>query len=527
MEHIPIISKTVRVPVDISIHPYLFDHRFEGKAVFPAVESMQVLAKSIKGLAPDMDVACMTHAQFEKFLYIQPGTDRVAAFSDMVIHDNGDITARLLTKQEHGKSSITRMKEHATLHFARTTQDLPELPLDLVAALEGTCTEIPSERIYRDLVPFGAAYHNIHHSLLISSEGTIARTRAPFISGDAMGPGPLGSPFPLDAAFHAACAWGQRYARIVAFPVEIERRVIYKRTEPGETYISRIIPVKMSPDLLVLDIWIYDGSGNLFEGACGVRMRDVSAGRMKPPQWIIYHGEQDPREQLQKYCRAVSLIEMKTLLPFAEKTLSEREQKRYRKMADKRRRSYLAARLACKHLSRTLSGNDMHTAAHEIVTVSADLMRPCCTQTDDASAVSCSASHDDRFAVAVASDSAVGVDVEKISTRLLKSQRLYMSEKEQALVQESSLGAMEAAVRIWSIKEAVAKALGITLAHSWNRVEVKAIDRHESRFHIGEKDFCAAVHGVVGQHVFTLVCVTKPECPTRKSGLTLKGGPSL
>jgi hypothetical protein len=102
MEHIPIISKTVRVPVDIPIHPYLFDHRFEGKAVFPAVESMQVLAKSIKGLAPDMDVACMTHAQFEKFLYIQPGTGRVAAFSDMVIHDNGDITARLLTKQEHG-----------------------------------------------------------------------------------------------------------------------------------------------------------------------------------------------------------------------------------------------------------------------------------------------------------------------------------------------------------------------------------------------------------------------------------------
>jgi phosphopantetheinyl transferase len=102
----------------------------------------------------------------------------------------------------------------------------------------------------------------------------------------------------------------------------------------------------------------------------------------------------------------------------------------------------------------------MHTAAHEIVTVSADLMCPCCIQTDDASAVSCSASHDDRFAVAVASDSAVGVDVEKISTRLLKSQRLYMSEKEQALVQESPLGEIEAAVRIWSIKEAVHRPLG-------------------------------------------------------------------
>jgi hypothetical protein len=92
----------------------------------------------------------------------------------------------------------------------------------------------------------------------------------------------------------------------------------------------------MSPDLLVFDIWIYDGSGNLFEGAYGVHMRDVSAGRMKPPQWIIQHGEQDPRERLKKHCRAFSLIELKTLLPFAEKTLSEHEQKRYRKMGEKR-----------------------------------------------------------------------------------------------------------------------------------------------------------------------------------------------
>ena len=267
----------------------------------------------------------------------------------------------------------------------------------------------------------------------------------------------------------------------------------------------------MSPDQLVFDIRIYDGGGNLFEGAYGVRMRDVSAGRMKPPQWIINNGEQDPREQLQKYCRAVSLIEMKTLLPFAEKTLSEHEQKRYRKMGEKRRRSYLAVRLACKRLARTLSGNDRHTTAPEITTVCSDLMRPCCPSTLGPSSVSCSASHDDRFAVAVASDSAVGVDVEKISTRLLKSQRLYMSEQEQALVQESPLSEIEAAVRIWSIKEAVAKALGITLAHSWNQVQVKAIGQHESRCQIGEKDFCAAVHGVAGEHVFTIVSMLCKE----------------
>jgi phosphopantetheinyl transferase len=288
--------------------------------------------------------------------------------------------------------------------------------------------------------------------------------------------------------------------------VGIERRTIYNRTEPGATYVSRVMPVRISQNLLVFDLWIYDGKGNLFESACGVHMRDVSAGRMKPPQWIIDNGEQEPRELLKKHCSALSLIEIRTLLPFAEKSLSEREQKRYRTMTDKRKRSYLAARLACKRLSRTLRGDDRHTAAPEITTVCADLVHPCCMCTDGVSPLSCSASHDDRFAVAVASDGAVGIDVEKVSDRLLKSQRLYVSDKERALIEGSPLGDIEAAVRIWSIKEAVAKALGITLAHSWNRVQVEAVGLNESRFRMGEKDFCTAVHSVIGQHVFTLVC---------------------
>ncbi len=505
MDHLSKIGKTVRLPIEIPIHPYLFDHCFEGNAVFPAVESMQVLAKSIKSFAQDLQITSMTNAQFGKFLYIRPGIDRVAAFSDIAMHENGDITATLLTKQEYGKSSIARMKEHASIHFPRIAQRLPELPLDLISALEGVCLEIPSERIYAELVPFGVAYQNIHHHLLISKEGAIARTYAPSIPGNPASPSPLGSPFPLDAAFHAACAWGQRYAGIVAFPVGIERRMIYNRTQPGVTYISRIIPVRTGSDLLVFDMWIYDEDGNLFEGACGVHMRDVSAGRMQPPCWIINSGEPDPQERLKKHCSAFSLIEIKTLLPFAEKTLSEHELKRYRTMSYKRKRSYLAARLACKRLSRTLRGNDRHTPSSDIETVCPDLVRPCCLRTDEASQVSCSASHDDRFAVAVASGDAVGVDVEKTSARLLKSQRLYMNEREQAMLQESSLGDIEAAVRIWSIKEAGAKALGITLAQSWYQVQVKTVGQHESDFQIGERDSFTALHGVVGKHVFTLV----------------------
>jgi len=36
----------------------------------------------------------------------------------------------------------------------------------------------------------------------------------------------LGSPFPLDAAMHAACVWGQRFGGIVPFSCCFEKRVI-------------------------------------------------------------------------------------------------------------------------------------------------------------------------------------------------------------------------------------------------------------------------------------------------------------
>ncbi|MDP2644720.1 MAG: polyketide synthase dehydratase domain-containing protein, partial [Desulfobacterales bacterium] len=98
--------------------------------------------------------------------------------------------------------------------------------------------------------------------------------------------GILGSPFHLDAAFHAACVWGQRYEQVVAFPVGFDHRTIYEPTRPGEIYFSRVIAVETSRDLLIFDIWIYNQQGNLCESVGRVHMKDVSAGRMKPPRWI-------------------------------------------------------------------------------------------------------------------------------------------------------------------------------------------------------------------------------------------------
>jgi phosphopantetheinyl transferase len=506
MGDLPQMSDTVRLPVRIPIHPGLRDHHVEGRIVLPAVEALQVLAETFKRFREDLDVATMTKARFDKFLYIEPGAAEIQAFVDIDGYKNGDITARLLTRSRSHMSSITRIKEHASVRYPRQKPVLENQPLDMSAALEGVCVEIPRNRIYRELVPFGPTYHNIRDTLLISKDGAIAEIGAPpnlTLPGDA---GYLGSPFPLDAAFHAACVWGQRYERTVAFPVEIEQRRIIDRTRPAETYFCRILPAGKERDRLIFHIWIYDEDGRLREVAFGVHMRDVSSGRMKPPGWLMEKGDTEPLAELKHRCHALSLIELKTLMPFAGQTLSELEQKRYKKMGNDRGRSYLSARLACKRISRTLSGNDMQTPASGITTVSPpDLVRPCCLPAGGSSALSCSVSHDRRFAIGVAADARVGVDVERMSGRVLKSLSLYMNEEEQGLLHRTKLDKIEAATRIWSIKEAAAKALDIPLADSWNRIRVTVVGPYESTYQIDDGPPVMAIHDVVGEHVFTLV----------------------
>jgi hypothetical protein len=44
--------------------------------------------------------------------------------------------------------------------------------------------------------------------------------------------------------------------------------------------------VKGDQESLMFDAWIYDSNGVIFEAIRGIKMRDVSRGRLHPPQWI-------------------------------------------------------------------------------------------------------------------------------------------------------------------------------------------------------------------------------------------------
>jgi len=291
MADLPKIIETVRLPVNIQVHPYLLDHCFEGMVVFPAAEAMQVLAQSVKEFAPQTDITAITDTTFNKFLFIPSDTKIIDALCSMTSFKNGDITAVLQTRNRSKKAAMTRIKEHTAVHYPWIKPKVAAYRHNPLLSGESGCLEISPEQIYRDLVPFGPAYQNISEILTIHKDGVIAKLRAPRFSDLIEKTGELGSPFVLDAAFHAACVWGQRYSGVVAFPVGIEQRIIVKPTQPGDTYIGTALPVRADSDMLVFDICICGEDNTLCEIARGVHMRDVSGGRLKPPSWIIATGE--------------------------------------------------------------------------------------------------------------------------------------------------------------------------------------------------------------------------------------------
>lgn len=492
-------AKWTRYPHRIDVQKYLRDHHFAGRAIYPAVKILQDLAATVRKHYPDTVVTVMQEAAFGRFLELGATDREIEVFHDLQPGVNGRVVARLVTVGTSGKTGIRREKVHAVVEFGPPVQNAEEMPVDLAASLEGIGFRIPADRLYNELVPFGPAFRSLQGEVMLTESGGIGRVLAAPYPAPVE---PLGSVFPLDGIMHIACAWSQRFHGIVAFPIGFGERVVLRPTEPGETYFCRVIPVGKIKDVLIFDMAISDVKGYMWELIRGVKMRDVSGGRVFPQKWVQHNGV-DSLATIRRQCRAVSVIEENALAEFAAASLTEAEMARFGRMGARRRRSYLSGRLVLKHLARKLAGDDRMTAATSIHTVADDGIRPFCPDLTGGK-LCCSLSHDRRFAVAVAADEPVGIDVEVISERALKARHLFMLETERLLMESSPLGVLPVALRVWSIKEGVTKTVNMPIGETWKRVEVFNVGEHESRLMVDGRPF-VAYHDTVDDHLFTLV----------------------
>lgn len=296
MESLSQPEETITIPIVISVPAYLHDHHIDGFAVLPAVEALQIVARS----RPDGLDRCsgrQERALFRHPLMIDPSETAIPAVHEHVRHADGRCLSRLTTLRSGRQMKFSRRVEHLSVWFAPTDQaaagsgagcevseetDFPSERMDAVPHA-GPTFRISADRLYNELVPFGPAYRNLQGDLFLT-ESFISAT----VSGGEFpeAAGPLGSPFPLDAAMHAACAWGQRYRNRIAFPIGFRRREILSPTRAGETYLCLITPLPDEGAVLRFDLQLQDLQRRTVETIRELKMRDLFSGKRLPPAWV-------------------------------------------------------------------------------------------------------------------------------------------------------------------------------------------------------------------------------------------------
>ena len=229
MAEIPQITPVWSGAVALKAEPYLADHHLQGRPVIPAVESLRLLAGVIEAAGLRAEAAHCRDADFLRFIPAPPTGSSMELLVDLFKEEGGAVKAVLSTKSSSKNGAITRTKKHVSVLFGQNQSTSPP-PLDVLAVPEGVGLTFSSQTLYKQLVPFGPSFQNAAGPAFLTPGGASGLVRAP---ADLDGSGPLGSPFPLDAAFHLASAWGQSRFGLTGFPVGFESRRIFDPARPG------------------------------------------------------------------------------------------------------------------------------------------------------------------------------------------------------------------------------------------------------------------------------------------------------
>ena len=205
-------------------------------------------------------------------------------------------------------------------------------------------------------------------------------------------------------------------------------------------------------------------------------------------------------ERLQSACLGMILLDIEAIFSIEEHLFTPREAARAMRMGPRRRRNFTAARVALKRLARQLDLVKENRPDRAIETLGPDDVRPCLAE----SGLYCSVSHSARLVVTVAHRHPIGVDLEMVSEKAVRTWSLFMLPKERDLVSLSSLGPERTATRAWTTKEAAAKALGLHLFQAIQEVDVVRVGEEEGVMRYQKKTYPVR-HGEGNGYVVTLI----------------------
>lgn len=266
------------ISIAYKVPPWLHDHRFGGRTILPAVESMRIMARALAGSGVDLEPNCVRRARFLRLIEVAAQGERLEFVLEL---EQGTGGLRLVLSRRLALKGMRRTQVCAEMTLGRDgTGGLRPPPS--IATPE---RRLAAECLYRELVPFGPAFQNLIGELWLADTRAQAVVRAPQEMGGAgQGADWLGSPFPLDGAMHLACVHGQQRAAFVPFPLAFGIRRIHEPTRPGRSYRVQARLCRQDTERLEYDLWLLSETG-ICEEVQGLVMGDVSGGRLGPPAW--------------------------------------------------------------------------------------------------------------------------------------------------------------------------------------------------------------------------------------------------
>jgi phosphopantetheinyl transferase len=205
-------------------------------------------------------------------------------------------------------------------------------------------------------------------------------------------------------------------------------------------------------------------------------------------------------DKIKTLCPGIVLLEIEHLRPQENDLLTPREAARAEELGLRRRKLFIAARLALKRLARQIGLASVDMPDSGIETLCPDRVKPCLAESD----LFCSVSHTSCFCVAAAHVHSVGVDIEAVSAKALRIWHLFMPGKGIELISASGMAPERAATRAWNSKEAAAKAFGLDLSEAIREVEIVTVGEEESDVSYRGKTY-SVKHAEGEGHVLSLL----------------------
>jgi len=186
-------------------------------------------------------------------------------------------TRATLTSRIALAGGISRKRTHAAITLGGSAAALP------APHIAGDF-ELPSDRAYAELIPFGPRYCNLRGTIQLGRDGGSAWVRSPEPAFP--DPSRAGCPYLFDSAMHLACLWGQRYAGVVAYPTGFSARVIASPLAHGQCRCV-VAPRSVAPPQLTFDLWLIDEDHRVCDATVGLALAPLHRGG-QPPDWIVH-----------------------------------------------------------------------------------------------------------------------------------------------------------------------------------------------------------------------------------------------